>query len=148
MPVTNLREFTAELNTFSRKLVPEQLLLFQKKVALELFKRIIFRTPVGNPDLWSHPPPPGYVGGRARGNWQMSFQTLNNNETGAIDPSGTGTLSSGMGSLVQAQPFGTIWIFNNVPYIIPLEYGWSGQAPAGMVRISLAEMQAYVDRKI
>lgn len=31
---------------------------------------------------------------------------------------------------------------NNVPYIIYLEYGWSKQAPLGMMRISVAEVKA------
>lgn len=31
---------------------------------------------------------------------------------------------------------------NNVPYVIYLEYGWSKQAPLGMVRISVAEVQS------
>ena len=30
---------------------------------------------------------------------------------------------------------------NHVPYIMYLEYGWSSQAPLGMVRISVAEMR-------
>ena len=37
------------------------------------------------------------------------------------------------------------YIYNNTRYIIPLEYGHSReQAPAGMVRVTLARLQAYV----
>lgn len=35
-------------------------------------------------------------------------------------------------------------IFNNVEYINMLEYGHSQQAPAGMVRVTIAEFQAFV----
>ena len=31
------------------------------------------------------------------------------------------------------------FLTNSVPYIVMLEYGWSGQAPFGMVRITLHE---------
>ncbi len=32
------------------------------------------------------------------------------------------------------------WIYNNVEYIVPLEYGHSQQAPNGMVRLSIADI--------
>jgi len=35
-----------------------------------------------------------------------------------------------------------IEFYNNVPYIIYLEYGWSKQAPLGMVRIAIAEVKS------
>jgi hypothetical protein len=34
-----------------------------------------------------------------------------------------------------------IWIYNNLPYIERLEFGHSQQAPLGMVRISIAEIE-------
>lgn len=37
-------------------------------------------------------------------------------------------------------------IFNNVEYIVPLEYGHSKQSPAGMVRITLKEFQVYLKK--
>ena len=33
-----------------------------REVVIELGTRIVERSPVGNPDLWQSPPPPGYVG--------------------------------------------------------------------------------------
>lgn len=39
----------------------------------------------------------------------------------------------------------TQWIYNDVPYIVPLEYGHSKQAPAGMARITAAESQQAMD---
>lgn len=40
-------------------------------------------------------------------------------------------------------------VINRVPYIVFLEYGRSKQAPSGMVRISLHEMEAsgYIERE-
>jgi hypothetical protein len=47
----------------------------------------------------------------------------------------------------------TVWLVNNVEYISFLEYGtapygFSRQAPAGMVRITLAEFHAYVAKAV
>lgn len=50
--------------------------------------------------------------GRARGNWQVEF---NGPQSATIS--------------------------NNLPYIERLENGWSQQAPAGMVRVTLSEFE-------
>lgn len=42
-------------------------------------------------------------------------------------------------------PGTTQWIYNNVPYILKLEYGSSRQAPEGMARITAAESQGRMD---
>ncbi|MFV8955715.1 hypothetical protein, partial [Serratia fonticola] len=39
--------------------------------------------------------PPGYSGGRFRGNWQVSFDSAADGETGRIDKSGGATLAAG-----------------------------------------------------
>lgn len=43
-----------------------------------------------------------------------------------------------------SEPGTAQWVFNNVPYIVALEYGHSRQAPEGMARITAAEMQQRV----
>jgi hypothetical protein len=35
-----------------------------------------------------------------------------------------------------------------MPYALRLEYGWSKQAPAGMVRVTVAEFQAVVNAAV
>lgn len=37
-----------------------------------------------------------------------------------------------------------IYLTNSLPYIVPLEYGHSGQAPTGMVRKAIAEVMAAI----
>jgi hypothetical protein len=139
--VTNLREFRAEVTKFATT-VPGQSLLLQKKIAFDLLTKIVLRTPVGNPTLWQRPPPPGYVGGRARANWQVSITEPGRSKPKKVDPAGSETITKGLAQISNAQPFGVIWLYNNLPYIVPLEYGWSSQAPGGMVRLSLAEINA------
>ncbi|WP_281211794.1 hypothetical protein [Pseudomonas fulva] len=90
----------------------------------------------------------GYVGGRFRGNWQFSIDSPATEELDRIDPSGSETIAALL-SQVQALTIGqTAYVVNNLPYAIPLEYGHSTQAPAGMVRVTLANFQRIVDEAI
>lgn len=143
MAVTNLQEFNKEIDAF-RKVVPEKHLALQKKIMLDLLTKIVYRTPVGNPDLWKTKyPPAGYVGGRARANWQVSLD--NEPPAGTVeqeDAAGGNTIAGGIAQISSARPGGVIWLYNNLPYIVRLEFGWSSQAPAGMVRLSVAEIEA------
>lgn len=79
--------------------------------------------------------PKGYVGGRARGNWQCSIGAPIVTEIDRIDPSG----SRATAEVKKTVKAGEVnYLSNNVPYISRLEYkGHSTQAPNGMVRISL-----------
>lgn len=91
-----------------------------------------------------------YVGGRFRGNWQVSFDTAVTGTLDLIDPKGSASKAGGT-ALIQtfSTEVGTIWIMNNLPYGPRLEYEqWSSQAPAGMVRISVAEFQTFVNNAV
>lgn len=121
--------------------------LVVRKVGLDMLARIIDRSPVGNPDLWQTPPAAGYVGGRFRGNWQVTFGTQAISETGRIDPSGNDTLRAGQAVMAAYQRgIDSIWLSNTVPYALPLEFGWSSQAPAGVARVTAAEFQQFVNQ--
>ncbi|WP_426817673.1 hypothetical protein ACP3TC_04995 [Winslowiella sp. 2C04] len=90
--------------------------------------------------------PPGYTGGRFRGNWQVSFNQQAEGETGRIDKSGNTTIAAGNLVIEQFRVGMTsVYFCNNVPYAYPLEFGHSKQAPGGMVRITAAEVQRYFD---
>jgi hypothetical protein len=142
----NKKKFDLAIDDFIENVIPADQLKLQKKIAIDLLTRIIDKTPVGNPSFWkesSLPAPPGYVGGRARANWQISTFAPGNSDLDAIDPVGGATVGLGVGKLVSAKAGGTIWIFNNVRYIKRLEMGHSHrQAPLGMVAVSLAEIEA------
>ncbi|MDU9398031.1 hypothetical protein [Pseudomonas sp. zfem003] len=91
----------------------------------------------------------GYVGGRFRGNWQVSFEVPARGETGVIDANGSTTKSAGAAVIQQFNlGVGSIYLMNNVPYAQRLENGWSQQAPNGMVRITVVEFQAMVRRAV
>ena len=115
---------------------------------LDLSRRIVLRTPVGNPSLWASAPPAGYTGGQAKGNWQASIGSPETGTTSTIDKSGAATLASINGKTQNAP--GNVWyLTNNLPYVsTALEYGSSTQAPTGMVRISLRELDQSIDDQI
>ena len=106
-----------------------------RAATIGVFSSVIRMTPVGNPDLWQNPEsaPDGYVGGRARGNWQCTIGAPVTVENWQSDS------ESAMRGTVPQRAGSVVYLTNNVPYIQKLEYeGWSQQAPAGMVRVSIS----------
>ncbi|MCK7423544.1 hypothetical protein [Enterobacter bugandensis] len=93
--------------------------------------------------------PPGYTGGRFRGNWQVSFDAPTTDETGRVDKTGNLTKAAGNYTLSLFKVgMKAIYFCNNVPYAYPLEMGHSTQAPGGMVRITAAEFQRFFEEAV
>ncbi|HHA1839499.1 TPA: hypothetical protein ACOEGF_001092 [Enterobacter asburiae] len=90
--------------------------------------------------------PPGYTGGRFRGNWQVSFDAPTTDETGRVDKTGNLTKAAGNYTLSLFKVgMKAIYFCNSVPYAYRLEMGHSSQAPGGMVRITAAEFQRFFE---
>lgn len=93
--------------------------------------------------------PPGYTGGRYRGNWQVSFDAPTTDETGRVDKTGNLTKAAGNYTLSLFKVgMKAIYFCNNVPYAYRLEMGHSSQAPGGMVRITAAEFQRFFEEAV
>ena len=108
---------------------------------------IIKSTPVGNPALWSSKPPSGYIGGSLRGAWNASVGLPNRNISKKVDSNGAKTVSDVSRVLSDYFSSGqTFYLTNPLPYAQRVEFGWSKQAPAGMVRIAVNQAQREVDR--
>jgi hypothetical protein len=135
--------FGKELAEVANRFLPGEALKIQKLAALQVLTGIVKKNPVGNPTKWKGgraSAPKGYVGGRSRANWQVQFQSTNSKE---IDSTKDHAVETGSAEIQGINvPFDVIWIFNNVPYIIPLERGHSKQAPTGMVGLTLLEVQS------
>lgn len=104
-----------------------------RAAGLDLQGRIIKKTPVDT--------------SRARSNWSLSKDR----------PVFSRMITADGGRFVRADAARTVqniklsegdelWIANGVPYIERLEDGYSGQAPAGMVRVSVQEMAPVIRR--
>ena len=96
--------------------------------------RITEATPVGEPSEWKSKAPPGYVGGTARANWIPSIGSAETSPIESTDKERPKTLVRALGQRISGNLF---YLTNNVPYIERLEYGWSDQAPKGMMRTTL-----------
>ena len=118
---------------------------------LDIAKRVLERSPVGNPDLWKTPPPKGYVGGHFRANWQYSTTQAPNGILDVIDNSdkGSATLGKIKASIVPDAMGKIHYITNNLPYAQRLEDGWSTQAsPSGIVALTITEWGTIIDDAI
>jgi hypothetical protein len=143
--MTTPAQFRLDIRNFVRKAEGNAELVL-RKITLDMFSRVVLRSPVGNPDLWTRPAPPGYVGGRFRANWFASVGEPSNSSSRDIDPLGSVSLGR-ISAVASAAKLGeTIFLVNNLPYAWPLETGWSSQAPAGMVGITVTEFQAAAAR--
>ena len=109
--------------------------------AFAVLRNVIAGSPVGNPDNWaleSLPPPPGYVGGHFRRNWQVSTgQDLGEIEgvdtTAGAEPMARGKAVIDAKSATAGTGGIRLIIQNNVPYANRLAHGWSRQAEAGWI---------------
>jgi hypothetical protein len=106
-----------------------------------MFKNIIDKTPVDK--------------GGARANWQTSTGSPATGTIDTTDRTGAATLAKARAVLASANAGDTIYMANNLPYIRKLEEGgypdgpktvggFSRQAPAGMVALTVQEFAAIV----
>ena len=113
-----------------------------REIAFELFSNIVIRTPVDT--------------GRLRANWNVSFGSPDHTVSDSTEP-------PDLRSIIYSMPAGGIvWMSNSLPYAATVEYGmypnppkkgtgktingYSTQAPSGMVRVSVRELETAVRR--
>lgn len=122
--------FGDDVTRFRQKAL-EQANEARQAISLELFSRVVQRTPVDT--------------GRARGNWQASLDSPESAQIERLDKDGGGTINSIAGILFGSALANVLWLTNNLPYIQRLENGYSQQAPAGMVRTSVIDFENIVE---
>jgi hypothetical protein len=136
-------QFNADLKKFS-KLIDVKIETVAKKVALEIFKGVIKRTPVDT--------------GTLRANWAIGRVTAESPghtiKGTRLSRQAASTLAfATIGNLAGLEPYERILIVNNLPYAEVVEFGkfrgsgkkisggYSKQSPKGMVRITMNEMK-------
>ncbi len=95
------------------------------KVALELLGSLVEKSPVDT--------------GRFKANW-----TVSDIKPGSTIPDPR----AGIEALKSFKPGTSIYISNNLPYARKLEYGWSKQAPNGMVRLTVMEAPDFIRKSL
>lgn len=129
-----MSKFSLDISKFVEKATAAPDLVV-RKVATDLLTNIVKRTPVDT--------------GRARASWIIGLNRFEGpTQYTATDKNGNRTVLQGMARLSDYKPGDTVYIGSRLPYILPLEFGHSNQAPVGMVRISVAEWQTYVDKAV
>jgi hypothetical protein len=86
--------------------------------------------------------------GRFKGNWQFTVGAPSNQSIDTVDKAGHETIATLVAEVSKLEAGQVAYIVNNLVYGVPLEYGHSDQAPAGMVQITLARFQQIVEEAI
>ena len=107
--------------------------LVARKVGIDALTSIVRRSPVDT--------------GRFRANWQVGIDAVGK-RTDDVDKAGNATIAQGAGQIGQTALGDSIWISNSLPYASRLEYGYSKQAPLGMVRVTIAEFEHSIDAAV
>ena len=98
-----------------------------QRISLEVFQRVILRSPVDT--------------GRFRGNWQVGIGRIPTGTLDLNDKTGQATISKAQAAALSLEAGQSITLVNNLPYAQRLEDGWSAQAPAGMVALTVQDFQ-------
>lgn len=106
----------------------------RQAITIELFSSVILDTPVDE--------------GRARGNWQTTNHVPAERIISRLDKSGSSVVDEVIARVSNSETGGTLYLTNNLPYIERLENGYSGQAPAGMVRKNIARIDQILKEKV
>lgn len=104
-----------------------------RQVSIKLFSAIIKASPVDT--------------GRFRMNWMASGGTPSSGTTGATDKSGNTATGDATNFVLKAADWHEFTLTNNLPYAQRLEYGWSQQAPQGMVRTNVSRFQQLINEE-
>ena len=108
----------------------EDLKIAFQEITFEVFTRVVLRSPVDT--------------GRFRGSWVVDLNSRSDAIPDSIVAGGV-AISAGRQAIDGANIGDTINIFNNQPYSVALEFGHSiRQAPQGMVRVTLSEIDQIV----
>jgi hypothetical protein len=139
--------FIADMKVFQQRVLPKTFVAFQKYIALELYKRIMQKTPV---DM-----------GTLRGSWTISVGSQDrmpaNKDSDAKDFEGEyagqrltraerASFKSAVAGMQELQIGQIVWINNAMPYVLRIEFDGHShtKAPAGMVNISIQELRSYL----
>ena len=102
-----------------------------RKATADVFRAVVLRSPVDT--------------GRFRANWNVNYGAPLYATTDSTDKS-RGVAEANKGLTLPVG--GVVYLSNGLPYARRLEYGYSKQAPGGMVRVSAQEFSDYVQKAI
>lgn len=133
--------FIADLKVFKDRILPKTFVAFQKYIALELYKRIMQKTPVDK--------------GTLRGSWTISIGSQDTNpanknttakQGAALSSAERADFQTAIAGMQELQLGQIVWINNAMPYVLRIEFDGhsSVKAPQGMVQISINELKTWL----
>lgn len=121
--------FSGDIRRFNEKVEKSANAIF-RGTALNLFGKIVKRTPV--------------LTGRLINNWRAGINSAPTETTSATSQNGTLSRQSANSATARAKLGDSIYFVNNLPYAQAIEDGHSQKAPAGMVKVTVAEFKQAV----
>lgn len=129
------KKFERDLEKFADDLEVDVMTVI-RKVVLSILEGVTKRTPVDT--------------GIARASWQVSINTERQSmvdiERTYTPDQATQIVRRKYYKTSRLKPGDQVLIYNNIPYIVYLEYGSSDQAPNGMLRVTVQEAKQKLDR--
>lgn len=125
--------FTAQLQQFADETMEKADSIF-RDVVMSMAGVIVRLSPVDT--------------GNFKGAWRLSIDGYDTTVPETPDKQGGEVLArmlAEVGNLTFGQ---AAYLQNNIPYAVPLEYGHSTQAPAGIIRIAQAQFQQLVQQAL
>lgn len=124
--------FTLDIKNFVEKAKknPETV---ARQVSFKLFSAVIKASPVDT--------------GRFRMNWQTAGAVAPSGVIDGTDKGGAGATGNAASYIFAASDWNEFTLTNNLPYAERLEYGWSNQAPQGMVRVNVARFNTLLEEE-
>lgn len=124
--------FTLDIKNFVEKAKknPETV---ARQVSFKLFSAVIKASPVDT--------------GRFRMNWQTAGAVAPSGIIDGSDKGGAAAIGDAASYIFAASDWNEFTLTNNLPYAERLEYGWSNQAPQGMVRVNVARFNTLLEEE-
>ena len=124
--------FTLDIKNFVEKAKknPETV---ARQVSFKLFSAVIKASPVDT--------------GRFRMNWQAAGAVAPSGVIDGTDKGGAAAIGDAASYIFAASDWNEFTLTNNLPYAERLEYGWSNQAPQGMVRVNVARFNTLLEEE-
>ena len=124
--------FTLDIKNFVEKAKknPETV---ARQVSFKLFSAVIKASPVDT--------------GRFRMNWQTAGAVAPSGVIDGTDKGGAAAIGDAASYIFAASDWNEFTLTNNLPYAERLEYGWSNQAPSGMVRVNVARFNTLLEEE-
>lgn len=124
--------FTLDVKNFIEKAKknPETV---ARSVSFKLFSAVIKASPVDT--------------GRFRMNWQTAGAVAPGGIIDGTDKGWAGAIGNAASYIFAASDWNEFSLANNLPYAQRLEYGWSNQAPTGMVRVNIARFNTLLEEE-